>query len=213
MSYFSIKDFIKAGEKSLKDGSYWSALSVALALPSMCSRIEFEDDKDTYMNFKWADKQDKSKGKIYTTWKDKECYVDFCNQIMRVNKSYTNPEGEPDGYLVVALGENFAEVLYQLRCGFVHEGDIKFCANNKEIYFSLGEMGTNTEFEDKGTIRIKDLCEEIFYYVKGWCEKQPDTVFKNVFIFDMDNSKDDRDKYREYCANARKNKEINHANN
>lgn len=79
MSYFSIKDFIKAGEKSLKDGSYWSALSVALALPSMCSRIEFEDDKDTYMNFKWADKQDKSKGKIYTTWKDKECYVDFCN--------------------------------------------------------------------------------------------------------------------------------------
>ena len=35
MSYFSIEDFIESGEKSLKDKNYWSALSVALALPSM----------------------------------------------------------------------------------------------------------------------------------------------------------------------------------
>lgn len=204
MSYFSIKDFVKAGEESLKEENYWSALSVALALPSMCSRIEFENDKDTYMNFKWVDKQDKSKEKIYTSWKDKECYVDFCNQIMRVNKSYSNQEGEPDGYLVMTLGKNFAEVLYQLRCGFVHEGDIEFCANNKEIYFSLGEMGTNTEFENKRTIRIKDLCEEIFYYVKEWCHECPYTAFKNVYVFDMDNSEDDREKYKELCIKAQR---------
>lgn len=42
MSYFSIEDFIESGEKSLKDKNYWSALSVALALPSMCSRVMYQ---------------------------------------------------------------------------------------------------------------------------------------------------------------------------
>lgn len=37
MSFFSIKDFITSGRKSLDDKNYWSALSVALMLPSMCS--------------------------------------------------------------------------------------------------------------------------------------------------------------------------------
>ena len=41
MSYFNIYDFITSGEKSLKDENYWSALSVALMLPSMCSRLEY----------------------------------------------------------------------------------------------------------------------------------------------------------------------------
>lgn len=42
MSYFSIKNFIEAGEKAIEDKNYWGALSIALALPSMCSRIEFD---------------------------------------------------------------------------------------------------------------------------------------------------------------------------
>ena len=45
MSYFSIADFIESGRKSLADKNYWSALSIALALPSMCSRVMFKDDK------------------------------------------------------------------------------------------------------------------------------------------------------------------------
>lgn len=208
MSYFSIKDFIKAGEKSLKDGNYWSALSVALALPSICSRIEF--DKPENINTYFTIKSNGEK-----QWKDRKCYIDFCNQIMRVNQRSTSLEGELDKYLTTMFGDNLIEVLYQLRCGFVHEGNIEFCANDKRIYFSLGENGTNADFEDKRTIKVKDLCEEIFYYIKCWCEKQPDTVFKNVFIFDMDNSKDDRDKYCEYCANARKEykENNNHINN
>lgn len=44
MSYFSILDFVKSGKKSLVDKNYWSALSVALMLPSMCSRIMFQSD-------------------------------------------------------------------------------------------------------------------------------------------------------------------------
>ena len=37
------------------------------------------------MQFKWYDKNDHSKGKIYTDWKDKDCYVDWCNEYMSHN--------------------------------------------------------------------------------------------------------------------------------
>lgn len=57
MSYFSIEDFIESGEKSLKDKNYWSALPVALALPSMCSRVMYQDDK-----YKGSDRNDTSVG-------------------------------------------------------------------------------------------------------------------------------------------------------
>ena len=53
MSYFSIEDFIESGEKSLKDKNYWSALSVALASPSMCSRVMYQGDK-----YKGSDRND-----------------------------------------------------------------------------------------------------------------------------------------------------------
>ena len=65
-------------------------------------------------------------------------------------------------------------------------------------------MGINTEFENNRTIRIKDLCEEIFYYVKRWCHECPYTAFKNVYVFDMDNSEDDREKYKELCIKAQR---------
>lgn len=45
MSYFNLYDFIDSGEKSLKDENYWSALSVALMLPSMCSRLEYANNE------------------------------------------------------------------------------------------------------------------------------------------------------------------------
>ena len=92
------------------------------------------------------------------------------------------------------MGVNFPEVLYQLRCGFVHEGDIEFCANGKKVYFSLGDLETNTDFEDKITIKIKDLCEEVFHYIKNWCYEHSYTCFKYVYVFDLDNSESDRKK-------------------
>ena len=46
MSFFSITDFITSGRKSLKDKNYWSALSVALMLPSMCSRLAYKNRQE-----------------------------------------------------------------------------------------------------------------------------------------------------------------------
>lgn len=46
MSYISIRDFIQDGRKSLEAKNYWSALSVALMLPSMCSRLAYANNPD-----------------------------------------------------------------------------------------------------------------------------------------------------------------------
>ena len=113
MSYFSIKDFIKSGRKSLENKNYWSALSVALMLPSMCARIEFANAKDAYMNYKWKNKEDHSKGKEYTNWKDKECYVDFCKRVTKSTPISQGDKTQNDPWLVRCLGDAaFFEIFF-----------------------------------------------------------------------------------------------------
>lgn len=46
MSFIAISDFIESGKHSLKEKNDWSALSVALMLPSMCSRLAYADNQD-----------------------------------------------------------------------------------------------------------------------------------------------------------------------
>ena len=41
MSLLTISNFIDAGMRSLEDKNYWSALSIALMLPSIWSRISY----------------------------------------------------------------------------------------------------------------------------------------------------------------------------
>lgn len=47
MSYITIADFIKSGRQSLAAKNYWSALSVALMLPSMCSRLAYSNESES----------------------------------------------------------------------------------------------------------------------------------------------------------------------
>ena len=197
MSYFSIKDFIKSGRKSLEDKNYWSALSVALALPSMCSRIAFDNDKDNYMNFEWNDKSDHSKGKKYTTWKDKDCYIDFCKLVMQVSK------GQYDYWLTSCLGNDFAEVLYQLRCDIIHAGVANIYADDKGIYLMLGDHQTATKLTNYRTIPIKDLCNTIFNHIDLWCSSNSVDNFKYTYVFDIENNYDDKVLYNRLCERDR----------
>ena len=191
MSYFSINDFIAAGEKSLKDKNYWSALSVALTLPSMCSRIAFSDNEDNYKNYKWKDSSDHSKGKIYTNWKDKECYIDFCKETLK------------NQWIIAVLGEKYADILYQLRCDIIHAGIANIYDDEKGIYLSLGEFASNTEFSKYRLISIKDLCDTIFDHIKSWCIKNSINNFKYTFVFDTGNNNDDKLLYNRLCERDR----------
>lgn len=199
MSYFSINDFIETGKKSLKDKNYWSALSVALSLPSMCSRIAFANDEDKYRNFKWKDKDDHSKGKEYTNWKDRECYIDFCTEVMRVNKNTLNPKGQCDMWLINELGEKFADVLYQLRCDIIHVGIANMYADNKGIYLQLGESRSLYEFKKYRIVSVELLCETIFSHIDSWCLSNSINNFKYTYVFDMENNNDDRILFNRLC--------------
>lgn len=89
MSYLKIQNFIKDGKKSLSEGNYLSALSVALALPSMCSRLQYKDEKYKAESKNELDTDNtkyyriKDNGKLQ--WIDNKCYIDFCNEFMTVN--------------------------------------------------------------------------------------------------------------------------------
>lgn len=193
MSYFSIMDFVQSGRKSLEDKNYWSALSVALMLPSMCSRIEFLNKKDKYMNFKWNEKSDMySKGKTHTDWKDKDCYVDFCKEIMGC-----------DSWIIACLGSQFAEVLYQLRCDIVHAGVANIYADDKGVYLMLGECQILTELTKYRIIPVADLCNTLFNHIDIWCSTNSADNFKYTYVFDAEHSHDDRLLFDRLCDNDR----------
>jgi len=203
MSYFSIEDFIESGEKSLKNKNYWSALSVALALPSMCSRVMYQDDK-----YKGIDRNDNN-GYWYETnsgeirWHDKKCYVDFCKEVMRVNQSSLNPEEQYSRWIIALFGLKFAEVLYQLRCDIIHAGVANIYDDDKGIYLMLGETQTTTELTKYRIVSIKSLCEALFSHIKRWCSSNSISNFKYTYVFDNEHNSDDRLLYNRLCDNDR----------
>ena len=203
MSYFSIEDFIESGEKSLKDKNYWSALSVALALPSMCSRVMYQDDK-----YKGSDRND-SNGYWYKTnngeirWHDKKCYIDFCQEVMRVNKSSINFKEQYDMWLIACLGLKFADVLYQLRCDIIHSGMTNIYDDGKGIYLMLGENQPATEMIKYRIVPIESLCRTLFLHIKNWCSSNSVNNFKYTYVFDNEHSQDDRLLYNRLCDNDR----------
>lgn len=190
MSFFSIKDFIASGRKSLNDKNYWSALSVALMLPSMCSRLTYRSNPEKYKNFKWNDKNDHSKGKIYTDWKDKECYIDWCNEYIK------------DGWIKTCLSEKYAEVLYNLRCDIVHAGCANIYADGKGLYLSIGDNGNATEFTKYRIVDVSSLCNIIFDCSDMWSTTFGASEFKYTRVFDSE-IRDDRLLYKKLCDEER----------
>ena len=207
MSYLTIESFIEAGRKSLKDKNYWSALSVALTLPSMCSRLAFENNPDKYKDFKWIDKNDHNKGKEYTKWKDKECYEDFCKLAMRCDT--TNSEGclvkdVPDIYLTQILGDRFFEILYLLRCDIIHAGSIDLYADNKGLYLRLGDTSA-VELSQYRIVPIDSLCDTIFNHIERWCHNFGKQNLKYTYVFDTERNSDDRLLLNRLCNDERAN--------
>lgn len=186
MSYLSIINFIEAGRKSLEYKNYWSALSVALALPSMCSRILYKDDS-TYYDVK----KDGTRN-----WHDKRCYIDFCKASIKVNFD------QPDSWFSDTLGENFPEVLYQLRCDIVHAGVINIYDDNKGLFLALGDT-SSTDLSNYRIINVKDLCDSIFNHISTWCNNAGVNNLKDTFVFDIERDSDDRILYNQLCEKER----------
>ncbi|MGP1405107.1 hypothetical protein [Filifactor alocis] len=215
MSYFSILDFIKSGKKSLDDKNYWSALSVALTLPSMCSRIMFQDDKFRSSNKQNDDGYWYIDNKGIRHYYDKKCYIDCCKRLMAnrhgfINGNFVIDEEEVengkfgyDSVIISMLGSKFSEALYQLRCDIIHVGIANIYDDNKGIYLRIDDCNMTTELSDYRIISVFDLCDTIFHAVEMWCDRINAHNFKYTYVFDIMNNEDDRILYNKLCEDAR----------
>lgn len=187
MSYITIADFIKSGRQSLAAKNYWSALSVALMLPSMRSRLAYAKES----------KYQKHNGDFL----DRKCFIDWCNDNI-----------EKDSWIISCLGDKYAEVLYDIRCDIVHAGCAhiypKHYPDGLGFYFSINDDGISTEMTKYRIVSVKTLCEQIFFNVENWCCKfgvEPGvTSFTRTQIFDKE-VKDDRLSYQRLCDEDRAN--------
>lgn len=187
MSYITIADFIKSGKQSLAAKNYWSALSVALMLPSMCSRLAYSNGSES--------KCHKTNG----NFKDKKCYIDWCSDNI-----------DKDSWIISCLGEKYAEVLYDIRCDIVHAGCAHIYPKNYPdglgFYFSINDDGISTEMTKNRIVSVSTLCEQIFFNVENWCckfELESDASgFTRTQVFDRE-VKDDRLLYQRLCDEDR----------
>ncbi len=206
MAELSIKTIIEAGKKSLEDKNYWSALVVALTLPSMCSRVEYADvkykgDNRNDINGIWYEDE---KG---VHWHDKRAYVKWCTEWMSLG-SRTTFGGKlienvyyKDDFLVTIIGENYAEKLYEMRCNILHqcETDIEH-GSGLPIFFSIG-IG-NTTLSNECIVQIEELCDMIFYYSEKWIEICHYNDLPKRQYYDG-NIRDDRLLYNKLCDDSR----------
>lgn len=168
MSYLRIQNFIDDGKSALKDKHYLSALSLALMLPSIAARLEF------------CDMPQYRKGRDKKGWEDKKCYVDWCNNYMSENS-----------WLKSVFGNDFSDVLYQLRCDIIHAGCADIFAGGKSIYFLLNDMDVSSTFANYRMISISELCHCIFETAEKWTETFGTNNFACTYIFDTANNRDD----------------------
>lgn len=207
MAELSIKTIIDAGKKSLDDKNYWSALVVALTLPSMCSRIEYADEK-----YKGNSRNDENgiwyednRGAV--RWHDRKAYVKWCNEWMSLGSRSTiggklvKNDYYKDGFLVSIIGENYAEKFYEMRCNLLHqcETDIEH-GSGLPIFFSIG-IG-NTTLSKECIVQIETVCDEIFHYAESWVETCHYHDLPKRQYYDG-NSRDDQLLYRRLCDDSR----------
>ena len=191
MSYLTIGSLVKDGRAALNQGNYWSALSLALMLPSICSRIEydsveFKGDKDSVndsrTNRYYYIKRDGSR-----KWADKKAYESWCKKYIVCGVSYLN----------VILGKDAPAILYLLRCDLVHAGIANLLYNQKRIFLSCGNSGA-TDLSSRLIISVHSLCEDMFRVVEKWVQDNGADTIKSTFVFDFGHF-EDKLLYNELC--------------
>ncbi|MBM6722771.1 hypothetical protein [Pseudoflavonifractor phocaeensis] len=194
----TISSLIKDGRDSLEKENYWSSLSLALMLPSICSRVEFSSEA-----FCGSKKElDNPESKIYYRikndgtrhWSDKKAYIDWCNKYIFQKNSYLN----------CILGQDGASILYLLRCDLFHARVADLYYNKQNIYLSLGKGSGAAISTSRLIISISSLCSAMFTSVEGWVQDTSVDSQQSTYIFDLYNS-DDNLLFHTLCKEDRAN--------
>ena len=176
MSWLCIMDIVNAGSKSLENENYWAALSVALVLPSICARYDYQGDK--FESKYWNEKNGKK------VWQDRLAYVDWCNTVLFRH----------NGSLLSLVGHQGGGFLYDLRCSFAHEGvtDGLFGSNELQRYLILNFCAKQTVcVGDRLFVPVDALCSAIFDGIRNWTGYVSGCYLDTLF-FDMEDVSDKR---------------------
>lgn len=207
MAELSIKTIIDAGKQSLRDKNYWSALIVALTLPSMCSRVEYSDEK--YKGNSRSDENgiwyEDNNGRIQ--WHDKKAYIKWCLEWVSMGSRTTycgklvNNDYRKDRFLAEILGENYPEKLYEMRCNILHqcETDIDH-GQGLPIFFAIGIE--NTVLSKEYIVQVETICNAVLHYAEDWMEICHRSNLPKRQFYDG-NNKDDRLLYSKLCEESR----------
>ena len=196
MSFLQISDLLADGKKALDNGNYWSALSLALMLPSVCSRVEFAESK--YEGKKKSVFDDSSPFYYVTVngvqkWADRKAYLHWCKQYVFASNAY----------LRMIFGNDGPDILYMLRCDLFHAGDADLYYNKRRIYLAIGREDRGaTSLDSRLIVHIVSLCNQLFEAVDLWLRNSQADSRKTTYVFDSANH-DDRLLYNSLCEEDR----------
>lgn len=196
MRDITVLDFLRDGRASIEHKNYWAGLSVALLLPSICSRIEYQNKEQNKDGIKYR-RADRS-------WNDKVCYKSWCEEYLKNEQLKILIKRDKNQEETVDFYDKIADILYALRCDVAHAGhiDIPIKSEQKEISVSFAINMMTTKFSDRIVINIEEFCNIIFDHVDVWYVNQKKNDLYHAVIYDGNNLKD-RELYDKHCQEAR----------
>ena len=165
---YSLWNLIDECRQLLDVGAHFSALSIALMLPAICSRIEFADSDLNEYKVIGCDVEPIKVKKKNGKFNDKESYIAWLDKhgCPHFPLSVRGYKHETDPFIMTA------ESVYALRCMMLHEG--KPFLDNKKVELVVDPNGhgisTVVVLNDKIFINMKELCEWLLTVVRGVCQ-------------------------------------------
>lgn len=154
----NLNKFIEDFESTVVNQKYYSAMALGLALPDICSKLQYPDETST--------------GKRYIDWYD---------QYMK--SKYQSILGTDTELTTFLTGNDF----YALRCSFLHHGETdisdqrarEVLNNFTFVKPQLGSVVHLNKVNDKLQLQVDIFCIDIFFGVKKWLEDHKDNVEMN----------------------------------
>lgn len=158
---YTLLDYISDGENAINNGSYLSALSLALTIPDICGKKEFPNEEN-----------------------NKKRYIDWFDSYIGKFQYPPIKDGDKLPYLS-------GNLVYQLRCAFLHNGDADL--NKTKLGFDLNDFFLHLYYDESFgfqslvinesyTVSINEICSLIFNIAKGYYNDNKEK-FKNLDIY------------------------------
>lgn len=147
--------------KALENECFYSALALALTLPDICGKVEFPNIKN---------KDDYFDSRVYIKWFDKHVYPVYYKYDSDYCKEYEGTEFN-------------GNACYQLRCSFLHSGNLDIINKKRGVKINKFELSINGAerfgiLDDERSknyqvrLDIRSLCRNLCDAAQGYYEQR-----------------------------------------